>query len=182
MKYVSVYCIIAVLSVIGCAKDSEFAAVEPGEGAAGINLGESREMVISKLGEPVEAEPEQVADSLMRDEWAIDRQAIVSALFYEQKVVQIKIEGPAYMTSGGVSGFSSIDEIRKAYPDMEASVMAHDMDNMYLDDIDQGIAFSVRGAVGNEPANDNGDVINVFVHPPGKEVIAIVHHHDGHAH
>ncbi len=153
--------------------------VIPGEGIGVIALGDSRMEVLEKAGEPMQADSEQVADSLYRDEW-VRGDAVVSALFYNVVVIQVQVDGPAFNTPAGLSGYSSISEIRTVYPDMNISVMAHDMENMYLDDVDRGIAFSVRGAREHELANEDGDVINVFVHLPGEEVIAVVHHHDEH--
>ena len=153
--------------------------VMPGEGVGDIVLGASRASVLEKFGQPLQAEREVVSDTLFRDEWVVG-EGVLSALFYEDRVIQLQVDGPAYTTPSGLTAQSTIQEIRAAYPDMEVSVMAHDMDNMYLDEIDQGIAFSIRGVRSEEPANKDGDVINVFVHPPGQEIIAVVHHHEAH--
>ena len=170
--------LVCMMGLVGCGNQgSDALRVVPGEGVGEVLLGALHTDVMEKLGQPLQSE--QVADSLSRDEWKVGG-VILTALFHQGKVIQIQVNGPAYSTPSGLSGQSTVSDIRAAYPDMDVSIMAHDMENMYLDDVDQGIAFSVRGAREGEPANKDGDVINVFIHPPGEEVIAVVHHHEGH--
>lgn len=181
MKAVAFFAIlVGLLMLVGCAeKEASVLAVSPGSGVGNVLLGASYEQVADVLGAPLLAESEVVGDSLMRNEWAIG-DGILSVLLYDDEVVQIQVEDSAYETTTGISRQSSVSELREVYPDMEASVMAHDLENMYLDSVEDGIAFSIRGGRPGENTNADGDVINVFVHTPGREVMAIVHHHDGH--
>ncbi len=168
------------LMLSACNSGGDALDVTPGVRIGDIELKASRSEVHAKMGAPVQREGEHVADSLLRDEWVLGDHVIVSALYHEDDVVQVNVEGPGYSTPAGHSGYSSISEIRSSYPDMAVSVMAHDLENMYLDEVNAGIAFSVRAGKEGEATNEDGDVINVFVHPAGKEVIAIIHHHDQH--
>lgn len=164
----------------GCrAQDATVVQVTPGSSIGAVQLGASLAEVTEILGAPLLAEAELVADSLLRNEWSVGT-GVLSVLLYQGEVIQIKVDGTAYETSAGVNRQSSVSEVRNAHPNMEASIMAHDMENMYLDDIAKGIAFTVREGRPDETTNSDGDVINVFVHYPGQEVIAIVHHHDSH--
>lgn len=173
-------CVGCALLFAGCVADnSQPLEVVPAESIAGVLLGASMDDITALLGAPLLSENEPVADSLLQNEWQVG-DGILSVLMHNGSVVQIRVEGTDYQTSEGVTRQSSIAAVRQAYPDMAASAMAHDLENMYLDAVDAGIAFSVRGGREGEIMNQNGDVIDVFVHLPGREVIAVVHHHDDH--
>ena len=154
--------------------------VTPGIGIGVIGLGDARaEVAASFEMEPTRGN-EMVLDSLVRDEWNLPGGQHVTVLYHEDRVLQIRAEGPAISTAEGISTQSTLAEIRRVFPNTAASMMAHDMTSMYFDDIAKGIAFGARTIEEDPAANAEGDVISMFVHEPGREVLAIVHEH-GHA-
>lgn len=166
------------LAVIGCGKQAPAPLdAVPGVRLGAVQLGASRAETISALQSDPTRSDETVADSLRRDEWTLPGGQHVVVLYDDDRVIQVQAMGAPVLAGGGITTQSTLLEIREVYPNTSASIMAHDMDAMYFDDVEQGIAFSAR-TVGDElGANSDGDLIAVYVHDPGREVIAIVHDH-----
>ena len=148
---------------------------EPGAGIGAIRLGATRSETISAMGGEAEEAGHQVTDSLWQDEWSIRGGQRLVVLYHRDRVLQIQGEGPAIFTRNGISTYSTQAAIREAFPNGSVSMMAHDMETLYYDLEDQGIAFSARLAKAGEYPNSEGDAVSIFIHEPGQEVIVDVH-------
>ena len=159
--------------VVGCAeKQDKVLFVTAASGVDGLELGDTFNEVSEAFGAPLLAESELVADSLTRNAWSVG-EGRLSMLMYHDRVIQMHIEGNKFEMPNGISSQSTIEQLRATYPGSEESIVPHDMENKYLDSVDEGIALSVRRGRPGEATNASGDVINVFVHLPGHEVIVL---------
>ena len=75
----------------------------------------------------------------------------------------IRVTAKYFRTANGISTGSTLEQIRKAFPDAAPLV---DVPNIY-DDLKEGIAFEFS----NEPSSDS-PCIAIMVHPPGESDVA----------
>ena len=149
--------------------------VVPGKQVGPIEVGATRAEAVAAMGERPHFQT--TTDTLTRDAWMLPGGQRLTVLFHDDRVLQIRAEGPGISTADGISTKSTQAGIRRAFPNTKMTVRLHDVESIYLDDIEQGIGFVAREAMENEPSNPDGEVISIYVHEPGREIIPPAHGH-----
>jgi hypothetical protein len=107
------------------------------------------------------------------DAWDEPDQHRLFVYYRDEAVVQVRVTSPRSVTPGGISSSSTFEEIRAQYSPLQTLVNPMDPAGTYYDAVDEGIAFLIGPSAEGAPANPEGEVVVIFVHRPGEEVIVL---------
>lgn len=153
--------------------------ITPGRGTEDIQLGMSREDILQVLGKPNEAYsydsdsiPGRCEYSDMH--WLEERFEGngIFAYLKNEKIYEISFSGKQYITKGSIKLFSSLDEVKRSYPQAQQYVLTpsaapvnNNRDLIYVVSVEDGVAFELA----YNPKDKKRNVWSIYVFSPNSD-------------
>ena len=120
------------------------------------------------------------------DDWSNSKYTL-TVISERDKVIQVEFNSPRITTTDGLSTKSTLTQIRRQHPFMLVHVYnivyrpvdgyTNGADGFYIDDVRQGIAFTIATQEAVVPEYLNSSPTTIIVHRPGYRAVPIC---DGH--